>query len=266
MALALALAVVLITVISLALFVWHPWWFPIGIAADARAIDHQFAVTFYLTGAIFVLAQLALAFFIWRNRDRDDSRPAAYLKGNNRLEALWTMLAAVIFLSLTFMGYRLWADTHFTGAAPGALKIEVWGEQFAWHFRYPGPDGKFGTTRANLIDETSGNELGLDRQHDLDARDDLVTTDLAVPVNRPVELILRSKDVTHSFFVRELRLKQDLVPGMEIPIHFTATRVGEYEIACTQLCGMGHFGMRSVLHVLAGEDYQKWLTARAAGE
>ena len=262
MALALALVVTLITVISLALFVWHPWWFPVSIAADARTVDHQFAVTFYLTGVIFVLAQLALAYFIWRNRDRGDSRPAAYLKGNNRLEALWTILAAVIFLSLTFMGYRLWADTHFTGAQPGALKIEVWGEQFAWHFRYPGPDGTFGPIHVNLIDETSGNELGLDRQNDPDAKDDIVSEELAVPVNRPVQLILRSKDVTHSLFVRELRLKQDLVPGMEIPIHFTATHVGEYEIVCSQLCGMGHFGMRAVLKVMSDEDFQKWLIAR----
>jgi cytochrome c oxidase subunit 2 len=263
MALALALVVTLIAMICLALFIWHPWWFPISIAADARAIDHQFAVTFYITGVIFVIAQFALAFLIWRNRDRGDARPAAYLLGNNRLEALWTVLAAVIFLGLTFMGYRLWANTHFTGAEPGARKIEVWGEQFAWHFRYPGPDGKFGSARVELIDESSGNELGLDRKNDPDARDDIVTTDLAVPVNRPVELILRSKDVTHSFFVRELRLKQDLVPGMEIPIHFTATRMGDYEIACTQLCGMGHFGMRAVLKVASDEDFRKWLAAQA---
>jgi cytochrome c oxidase subunit 2 len=266
MALALALVVTVITIVSLVLFIWHPWWFPISIGADARAVDRQFAITFLITGVIFVLAQLGLAFLIWHNRDRGDARRAAYLLGHSKLEASWTLLAAVIFLGLSFMGYRLWATTQFTGAAPGALKIEVWGEQFAWHFRYPGPDDRFGTTRVELIDDTAGNGLGLDRNHDPDAKDDIVTDELAVPVNRPVELILRTKDVTHSLFIRELRLKQDLVPGMEIPIHFTANRLGDYEIACAELCGMGHFGMRSVLHVLAGEDYQKWLAAQATGQ
>jgi cytochrome c oxidase subunit II len=262
MALALALVVAILTLISLALFIWHPWWFPVSIAADARAVDHQFTVTFIITGIIFVVAQMGLAYFIWRNRDRGDGRPALHLRGHNKLEAFWTGLAAVIFLGLSFMGYRLWANTHFTGAEPGALKVEVWGEQYAWHFRYPGPDGVFGATRVELISENPDNDLGVDRQHDLAARDDLVTTELAVPVNQPVELILRSKDVTHSFFVRELRLKQDVVPGMEIPVHFTATRVGDYEIACSQLCGTGHFGMRSVLHVVSEADYQKWLAAQ----
>jgi cytochrome c oxidase subunit 2 len=116
------------------------------------------------------------------------------------------------------------------------------------------------------VDDATGNFLGLDRDHDADSKDDIVTATLGIPVNQPVELILRSKDVTHSFFVRELRLKQDLVPGMEIPIHFTATKVGTYEIACAELCGLGHYKMRAFLNVMQPEDFQKWLQSMAQAQ
>jgi len=143
------------------------------------------------------------------------------------------------------------------------MQIEVWGEQFAWSFRYPGPDGKFGKAQPALMADGTGNTLGLDREKDQVAKDDIITTTLAVPVNHPIELMMRSKDVTHSFFVRELRLKQDLVPGMEIPIHFTANKVGKYEIACAELCGMGHFGMRADFLVMTETDFQQWLREAA---
>src|SRR5713101_1584671 len=107
--------------------------------------------------------------------------------------------------------------------------------------------------------------FGLD-PNDPAGKDDLVTPVIAVPVNREVELLIRSKDVTHSFFVRELRLKQDAVPGMLIPIHFTATKIGTYEIACAELCGLGHHQMRSFLQVMAEADYQKWLAEQAANQ
>jgi cytochrome c oxidase subunit 2 len=164
------------------------------------------------------------------------------------------------------MGYHIWAFVHFMGPQPGSMRVEVWGEQFAWYFRYPGPDGKFGPVHVAKVDDATGNFLGLDRDRDSDSKDDIVTATLAIPVNQPVEVILRSKDVTHSFFVRELRLKQDLVPGMEIPIHFTATKVGRYEIACAELCGLGHYKMRAFLDVMQAEDFQKWLQSMAQAQ
>ena len=115
-----------------------------------------------------------------------------------------------------------------------------------------------------LIDPSAGNFFGLDRRHDPESRDDLVTSTLAVPLGRPVELILRSKDVIHSFYVPELRLQQDMVPGMEIPIHFTATRAGRYEIVCTQLCGLGHYRMRAFLLAMPEADFSKWILGQAA--
>ncbi|MGH9398286.1 MAG: cytochrome c oxidase subunit II [Terriglobia bacterium] len=268
MALALALAITLITLASCGLFLWHGGWLPQAISTIAPAIDHQFLVTFIVCGILFIASQITLAIFIWRYRGRRKNAGARVnpTQGNAALEYTWVVIAAVIFITLGLAGNRIWARVHFTGPAPGALRVEVWGEQFQWTFRYPGPDGAFGPIHPNLMNDSLGNVLGLDRQHDPASRDDIITTTLAVPVNQPVELTLRSKDVIHSFSVRELRLKQDVVPGMEIPIHFTATRTGRYEIYCSQLCGLGHYKMHADLVVMTQPDFKSWLRKMAARE
>jgi cytochrome c oxidase subunit 2 len=151
-----------------------------------------------------------------------------------------------------------------------ALLVEVTGEQFAWNIHYAGPDGKFGRTDITKIDSQS-NSLGLDRD-DPAAKDDVTTLNqLYLPVNKPIIVRLRSKDVIHSFGVPEFRVKQDAVPGLTIPIWFipnvtTAemrTRTGkpefQYEIACAQLCGLGHAKMRGFVTVQTAEEFQKWL-------
>jgi cytochrome c oxidase subunit 2 len=236
----------------------------VDIAAHGPANDHQFTVTFIVCGIIFVLAQLGLAWFVWRYRDRRDSRKVIYSHGNNAMEAGWTVAAAIVFIGLNLMGYRVWAGLHFTGPAPGALKIEVTGQQFQWYFRYPGTDGEFGPLHVDLVNDAGGNALGLDRTHDPASKDDVVTATLAIPINRPVQLLLRSKDVTHSFFVRELRLKQDAVPGMLISVHFVANRVGRYELACAELCGLGHYKMRAFVEVMPEEEFNNWMKKMAA--
>ena len=151
-----------------------------------------------------------------------------------------------------------------------ALVVQVTGEQFAWNVHYPGPDGKFGRTDIALLDLQS-NPLGLDRT-DPAAKDDVTTVNqLYLPVNKPIIVKLRSKDVIHSFGVPEFRVKQDAVPGLTIPIWFipnvtTAemrSRTGnaefQYEIACAQLCGLGHARMRGFVTVQTAEDFQKWM-------
>lgn len=263
MALALALAITLITLISCGFFLSHHWWLPRPLSTIAPSIDHQLAVTFIVCGILFVVAELALACFIWRYRGQRHGASVRFSRGHRTLEAAWTVVAAVLFIGLGLAGYRLWGRVQFMGAPPGALQVEVWGEQFQWYFRYPGPDGRFGPVHPHLMNDSNGNYLGLDRRHDAASRDDIITTTLAVPVGRPIELILRSKDVIHSFFVRELRLKQDLVPGMEIPIHFTATRTGKYEIVCSQLCGLGHYKMHTYLVVVKKPAFRKWLRQMA---
>lgn len=278
MALALAVLLALLTIISVGVFAAHIWWLPVDVAQHGPPIDHQFTLTLLITGVVFVLAQLGLAWFIWKYREKNDGRKATYSHGNNKLEFTWTTAAAILFIGLNLMGYRIWAQMYFTGAQPGALQVEVQAQQFAWYFRYPGPDGKFGPLHVDKVDDASGNFFGLDRDHDADSKDDIVTATLGIPAGRPVELILRSKDVGHGFYVREMRVHQDLVPGMLIPIHFTATedalknhgtgltQDGQYEIACTQLCGLGHYKMRAFLQVMSEPDFEKWLQDQAAAQ
>jgi len=173
-------------------------------------------------------------------------------------------VTAVVFIGLGVQGNRVWAEYFLTDAPPEALTVEVTAQQFAWNIRYPGPDGKFGRTDPALIDDAIGNFLGLDPK-DPAGRDDVTTQNImAAPVDRPVRVILRTKDVIHSFFVPQMRVKQDSVPGMAIRVHFTATKTGEYEIACAELCGMQHYKMRGRLLVMPEANYANWLKERAS--
>lgn len=262
-ALGFALILLVLTGSTIYFFAARTWWFPQAISEYGAAIDDQFVRTLWITGIVFFLAQLGLAFAILRYRDRGGR--ARYSHGNNTFEILWTTATAILFLGLGIAAERSWAALHFRGAAPGAMQVEITGQQFAWNFRYPGPDRQFGRTDPALMNDAAGNPLGLDRE-DPAARDDVVAPTMAVPLNQEVEIILRTKDVTHSFFVRELRFKQDTVPGMTIRLHFTANRTGEYEVVCAELCGLGHHRMRTVLRVLPEEEFQNWLREQAATE
>ncbi|HEV8131893.1 MAG TPA: cytochrome c oxidase subunit II [Acidobacteriota bacterium] len=257
----LAFLIWIITLITMYGFASGKWSFPVEAATHAHQMDRQFYITLVVCGIIFFLAQMGLGWAMYRYRDRTGAK-ATYSHGNVRLELIWTAATAILFLTLNLMGQKVWAELRLQAAPAEAIRIEVWGQQFVWNVRYPGKDGQFGRIDARLMSDSSGNPLGLDDK-DPAGKDDIVVPTMAVPVNHPVEIILRAKDVTHSFFVRELRVKQDAVPGMAIPIHFTPTRIGIYEVACAELCGLGHYKMRSTLEVLSEEDYQKWLKERA---
>jgi len=191
---------------------------------------------------------------VWKYRDSVSGR-ATYSHGSNRLEVIWTVVTAVVFVTLAVMGQSVWASLRLNEAPAGAYQVGVVAQQFQWNFHYPGKDNMFGRTEPTLIDDSALNFIGLD-ETDPNARDDSVTAALAIPVNRPVELRLRAKDVIHSFWVPPLRFKQDLVPGMEIKVHFTANQVGKYELACAELCGQLHFKMKSYMLVLPTEEHQ----------
>ena len=163
------------------------------------------------------------------------------------------------------MGHKAWAEVRFTPAEPSAIQVEVTTNQFVFNFRYPGPDGKFGRLDPAQISASTGNPLGLD-SNDPAGKDDVVVPTLTVPVDHQIELLLRSQDVIHNFYVRELRLQQDAVPGMVIPIHFTANQIGRYDVVCTQLCGLGHYRMHTFLDVVSESDYQAFLKQQAAGQ
>jgi len=248
----LGLILICLTAAGCALFALRPAWFPAAISADAIAYDHQFTWTLWICGIIFVGAQLLLAWTILRGRKRSVGSPAT---GSKPLELTWLIATAALFLTLSVVGSRGWAKMPERTA--GKETIEVWAHQFAWNFRYPGPDGRFGNTSIELINDAGGNPIGIDPKDDR-GKDDIVTATLRIPAHRDVLLLLHSRDVIHDFFVRELRTKQDIVPGMEIPLEIHVDAPGTYEIACAELCGLGHGQMRSFMIVMSPEDYDRW--------
>jgi cytochrome c oxidase subunit 2 len=233
------------------------WWFPTAISRHAAAYDVQFTRTLIAAGAMFVSAQIAVAAVVWRFRGRRTAAPLIQKTLSGRVEIIWTAATTVLFLGLLALGARAWTAVQFSPAPANAEIVEVLAKQFAWNFRYPGPDGRFGRTDIHLVNDAAGNPFGLDLQ-DAAAKDDIVTATLRVPAGRPVQLMLTSQDVVHSFFVRELRLKQDLVPGMRIPLHFVADVPGTYEVPCAELCGLGHFQMRTTMIVMLAPDFDRW--------
>ena len=260
----LAPVVWVLTLIIVYLFAAKTWWFPPPISEHGFAYDEQFMRTLWITGIIFFVAQIALGYMIWRFRDKggDNGGFAHYTHGNDKLETLWTSATAILFVGLVLMSTRIWAGVHFEEAPPDAIPIEVMSKQFAWNFRYPGPDGVFGRTDIKLVNDAAGNPLGID-PNDPAGKDDIVSATLKVPVDKPIRLIMHSRDVIHNFYVRELRMKQDIVPGMEIPLHFTANKIGTYEVPCSELCGLGHFQMRTTMQVMSEADFEAWKKQQA---
>jgi cytochrome c oxidase subunit II len=227
---------------------------PPAISDHAPALDRQFLLTIIIVGIAFTAAQVGLGWMVWKYRDTGRANDRGlYTHGSNRLEVVWTVITAIVFIGLGVMGQRVWASLRLHDAPPGSYSVEVVAQQFQWNFHYSGKDSVFGRTDPSLIDDSALNFIGLD-ESDPNAKDDTVTSSLVVPVNRPVELKLRSKDVIHSFWVPPLRFKQDLVPGMEIKVHFTPTKTGKYELACAELCGQLHFKMKSYMLVLAEDQ------------
>jgi cytochrome c oxidase subunit II len=251
----LGIAIWIITVASVWMFVSKRWWFPEAISEHGPRVDSQFLLTITVCGIAFAAAQIGIGWAVWKYRESAERQRATYSHGNNRLEVIWTVVTAVVFISLAVMGQRVWASLHLNKAPANAYTIEVVAQQFAWNFHYSGKDNVFGRTQTEFIDDTT-NPVGLD-ENDPNGKDDSVVATLVIPANRPVQLLLRSKDVTHSFWVPQLRFKQDLVPGMTIPVHFTALKVGKYELACAELCGMNHYKMKSYMLVLPENEFNE---------
>jgi cytochrome c oxidase subunit 2 len=259
-----AIATAIIGIVSAAFFAMHTWWLPVDISTTGPAVDHQFAETLFGTGVLFVAGQLVLAGFAWGSSDGSAARKTKNFPGGaTPLVVAAIVVVGIEIFTLTFVGSKAWAAIYLAPPEAGSLRIDVQAEQFAFYFRYPGPDGQFGAVHPDKIDDGSGNYFGLDPANDVAARDDIVVGSLVVPVNQPVALTLHSKDVGHSFYVRELRLQQDFVPGLDIPVHFTATQTGKFEIVCTQLCGLGHYNMKTYLQVMTASEYADWLKAQA---
>ena len=231
---------------------------PIAASAHAAEIDQMTALVHWLMLVLFVGWG---AFFIFALiRFRKGANPkASYVGAKGKLAKSTEVAVALIeVILLVFYAIPAWAKrvTNFPGGNDAVI-VRVVGEQFAWNIQYPGKDGKFGRTEPTLV--SADNPLGLDRR-DPDAKDDIVSiNNLNLPINRPVLVHLTSKDVIHSFGVYELRVKQDAVPGLEMPVWFVPTREGQWDIACSQLCGLGHYRMRGFVNVQSAPEYDKWM-------
>jgi cytochrome c oxidase subunit II len=260
-----AVTIFVIAILSAIPIIRHTWWLAPDISTHGAPIDEQMSETMAEAGISFLASQIILAWFIWRYSQR---RPGEKIKsfpgGATGLVIAAFLLVGTEVLALGAFGAKAWANIYLTPPSANAMPVQVQAGQFAFYFRYPGPDGKFGPIHADKINEANQNFYGLDTDHDPDSKDDIVTAEMAIPVNREIHLLMHSKDLGHSFFVPELRVHQDFVPGLDLSIHFTATKIGRYEIVCTQLCGLGHYNMKAYLSVLSQEDYDSWLKKEAA--
>jgi cytochrome c oxidase subunit 2 len=231
---------------------------PAQASTHAGEIDQMISLVHWLMLVLFVGWGIFFVFVLFRFR-RGANPKASYVGAKGKI-AKSTEIAVAIVEIVLLVGYAIPAWATRVKAFPSeteAVVVRVIGEQFAWNAQYPGPDGKFGRTDLKLV--TSDNPLGLDRS-DPAAKDDITTINqLNLPVDRPVLVHLSSKDVIHSFGLFEMRVKQDAIPGMQMPVWFIPNKVGQYEIACSQLCGLGHYRMRGFLTIQSDADYRKWL-------
>lgn len=235
---------------------------PVQASTHAPDIDHMISLVHWLMLVLFVGWGAFFVFVLVRFRKGANPK-ADYTGAKGKLaKGLEVGVALVEVILLVFYAVPLWATrvTDFP-TEPEAVVVRVTAEQFAWNVHYPGPDGIFGRREVARI--ASDNPLGLDRS-DPAAKDDIATVNqLNVPVDRPVLVHLTSKDVIHSFGLFELRVKQDAIPGMDIPVWFIPNRIGNYEIACSQLCGIGHFRMRGFVNVQNDADFRNFLAEEA---
>jgi cytochrome c oxidase subunit 2 len=260
MSAALRLALLLVMTGCVYLVLAHPYWFPAGASSLSGLIDHQFRIALWVFGALFVVGHLILIFVLSKKPHADGKSS----RGSWRFEVGWTLAITVIFFWFNISGDHLWSSMMPPERQTGQIDVEVTGAQFQWYFRYPGADGVFGKPDAQKFARPDeGNPLGID-PGDPAGRDDVLSTAMIVPVGHTVQLHLRAQDVVHSLFIPAMRFKQDTVPGMEILSQFTPTKIGVYEIACAELCGIGHYRMRAVVRVVSEEDFEKWLKSASA--
>ena len=208
-------------------------WLPEDVSTFGGEIDSLFYLIYYITAVTFILVTVLMVVFLIMYRQKEGRR-ATYTHGNTTLEIIWTIIPAAILIVLSFMSVSTWAKVK-RYAPDSDFELQVTAKQFNWEVVYPGADHQFGTPDDVKFDN-----------------------DLHVPVNKIVRVHLSSRDVIHSFFLPNLRLKQDAVPGRTILVWFEATKPGKYELPCAELCGFGHSGMKGWLYVHTPEEYAKW--------
>ncbi|WP_419166448.1 cytochrome c oxidase subunit II [Candidatus Palauibacter sp.] len=220
------------------------WALPPNYSTFGVVIDQLFWIILVITGIAFLLVEGGILWFCLRYRGREGAR-AHYTHGSNRLEVIWTIVPAIIIAILGAYSAAVWQDIKGASNRPeDALEFRVVGKQFEWNITYPGAD------------------------RDIETEDDnfTVRNQFHFPVNEDITILLESEDVIHSFFIPELRVKQDAVPGMTIPVWFDATQTGDFEIACAELCGLGHYYMQASVTVHSAADFDAWLAGQASAQ
>jgi len=251
-----------------------------------KSLDSLFNITLFFTGIVFFLTQIALFYYAFKYKGVRGRKPL-YLPHDNKLEIIWTAIPAVVMTFLVVGGLDAWNDV-MADIAPGEdhIEIEGTGYQFAWHLRYPGPDGKLGARNFKLINGV--NPLGQDWTDEKNL-DDLHPSEVVLPVNKKVRVRITARDVLHNFYLPHFRVKMDAVPGMPTYFIFTPTKTTEeyrqelsnypeyqvpdpndpekmlwetfnYELACAELCGTGHYSMRRLVRIVSEEEYKAWLS------
>lgn len=254
---AIIIVLVLLVLGSVVFHFISPWWFT-PIASNWQSIDTTINITFWVTGFVFVAVNLFLAYAVFRYRF-NINRKADYQPENKKLESWLTVFTTVGIVAMLAPGLYVWGQ--FVEVPADATEVEAVGQQWHWSFRLPGEDSILGEVDPRLISDS--NPFGINPADPAGQDDILVqSNELVLPLNKPVKVLLRSKDVLHNFAVPQFRVKMDLVPGMVTYLWFTPTREGRFDIMCEELCGVAHFAMRGKVRVTAEPEYQKWLAAQ----
>ncbi|MCI0518521.1 MAG: cytochrome c oxidase subunit II, partial [Woeseiaceae bacterium] len=252
----LAVVLILLVLGSLVFHFLSPWTFT-PLASNWSQIDDTIDITFWVTGFVFVAVNLFMAYCVIKYRTKKGGR-AVYDPENKKLELWLTVFTTIGVAAMLAPGLFVWAK--FVKVPDDAMQVEALGQQWHWSYRLPGDDGEFGNVHARLISDE--NPFGIDDSDPAGHDDVLVASaELHLPVDVPVRMNLRSKDVLHNFTVAPFRVKMDLVPGMVTHMWFTPTETGTYEVLCEELCGIAHFAMRGAVVVDEKEDYEHWVAS-----
>lgn len=249
-----ALILIAVAVGSVVFHLVTPWWWT-EIASNWGFIDTTTSITFWVTGVAYTAIIVFIGYCVWRYRHRE-GHTAQYEPENKTLEWWLTVGTTVGVVVMLAPGLLAWQQ--FVSPPEEATDVEVVGQQWLWNYRLPGEDGVLG--KADTRNISYENPLGLNKD-DPHAQDDILIQGgaLHLPVDKPVKMVLRAKDVIHNFYVPQFRAKMDMVPGQVSYFWLTPTRTGEFEVLCAELCGSGHHSMRGTVVVQEQDDYEAWL-------
>ncbi|MQR01969.1 cytochrome c oxidase subunit II [Glaciimonas soli] len=262
----MAISLIIIVAATLLFHFYTPWW-ATPLASNWQQMDNTLTITFAITGIFFVAINIFIIYTLLRFRHRKEgdaaqlnskgsNHRAAYQPENKKLEYWLIAITSIAIIGLLAPGLFVYAA--YIKAPANAIDVEVLGQQWQWHFRFPGADGKLGRTSVALV--SASNPFGLD-PHDAISQNNILimTNELHLPLNQPVRMLLHSQDVLHDFFVPQFRARMNMVPGMITSFWFTPTKTGRFEVLCAQLCGVGHYNMRAYVVVDDPATFQAWL-------